>query len=152
MSEPVLAPLWSAPLWLRLAALGYDALVLVAVWMLIGALVLAAFGGDVDVAHQPPLYHFVLQTTLLAATMAYFVVSWARGGQTIGMRAWRLRVIAADGTSPTLARALLRFAVGLVSLLAGGLGLLWCLFERHRRAWHDLAADTRVVRVPKRSR
>lgn len=146
MNEP--AP---APLWLRLAALGYDLLVLVAVWMLIAALVLAAFGGDVDVAHQPPLYHFILQASLFAATAAYFVVSWKRVGQTIGMRAWRLRLSDTDsGAPPTWTRALLRFAIGLVSLAGAGIGFAWCLFERDRRAWHDLAAGTRVARVPKR--
>ena len=86
-----------APLWLRLAALGYDLLVLVAVWMLVAALVLLAFDGEVDVAHQPPLYHAVLQLTLLLVTAAYFTLSWARAGQTIGMRAWRLHLVDASG-------------------------------------------------------
>ncbi len=135
----------------RLAAIFYDLFVLVALWMLVAALVLLAFGGEVDVAKQPPLYHFVLQATLLAVTAGYFVLSWQRGGQTIGMRAWRLRVIdAASGRSPAWPRALLRFAVALPSLLLAGAGFLWCLVDPDRRAWHDLAANTRVVRMPKR--
>jgi len=145
MNEPT-----PAPLWLRLAALGYDLLVLVAVWMLVAALVLLAFRGEVDVADQPPLYHFVLQASLLAATAGYFVISWTRVGQTIGMRAWRLRVVdAGNGRPPPVRHALLRFAVGLVSLLAAGLGFVWCVLQPERRAWHDLAAGTRVERLKK---
>ncbi len=145
MNEPT-----PAPLWLRLAALAYDVLVLAAVWMLVAALVLAAFGGEVDVARQPPLYHFTLQAALLAVTITYFVVSWTRIGQTIGMRAWRLRLVeSASGKPPSWTRSLLRFCVGLVSLLAAGLGFLWCLFDGERRGWHDLAAHTRVESLPK---
>src|SRR5690606_15411729 len=87
----------SAPLWLRLAALVYDFFPLVALWMLTVAVSLLAVGGDVDVAHPPEAFHLAQQLALGAVTAAYFVVSWTRGGQTIGMRAWRLRVVAADG-------------------------------------------------------
>ena len=140
-----------APLWLRLAALLYDLLVLLALWMLIGALVLLGFDGDVDVVHQPPLYHVVLQAALLGVTTLYFVVSWSRGGQTIGMRAWRVRVVDSQSRqSPAWSRCALRFAVAWLSLLAAGAGFIWCLVDPERRAWHDLAARTRVERVPRR--
>ena len=137
----------SAPLWLRLAAAVYDLFPLIALWMLTAALFLFAVHGEVDVAHPPQAYHRLLQLALLAVTAAYFVVSWARGGQTIGMRAWRLRVIGADGEPLPWPRALLRFVVALVSLFAFALGFLWCLVDRDRRGWHDLAAGSRLVRV-----
>ncbi|PZQ18709.1 MAG: RDD family protein [Rhodanobacter denitrificans] len=139
----------AAPLWRRLAALGYDLMPLLALWMLTAGLVLLAFRGEVDVAHQPPLYHLSLQAALLAVTAGYFVLSWTRGGQTIGMRAWRIRLVGADGRSPDLRRALLRFAIALPALALVGVGFLWCLIDRDRRAWHDLAAGTRIVGVPK---
>ncbi|WP_440225616.1 RDD family protein [Dokdonella sp. MW10] len=139
-----------ASLWRRLAAASYDLLVLVAVWMLVAALVLAAFHGDVDVAHQPPLYHAVLQAALLAATALYFAISWSRGGQTIGMRAWRVRVVGGDGRPPSFLRALARFGVAIASTLAAGLGFAWCLVDRERRAWHDIASATSLVHMPPR--
>ncbi|MBX3701157.1 MAG: RDD family protein [Dokdonella sp.] len=134
-------------LWLRLAALLYDLFPLLGLWLLVAALFLAAAHGAVDVAHPPWLYQFALRGALLAVTAAYFVVSWARGGQTIGMRAWRIRVVAADGTGLTWSRALLRFAAALLSLAAAGLGFAWCLIDRERRAWHDLAAGSRLGRI-----
>lgn len=150
-ASPALPPsAIAAPLWRRLAALGYDLMPLLALWMLTAGLVLVAFRGDVDVAHQPPLYHFSLQAALLAVTAAYFVLSWTRGGQTIGMRAWRIRLVDAEGRSPDLRHALLRFAVALPALAIAGAGFAWCLVDRDARAWHDLAAGTRLVRVPGR--
>lgn len=139
----------SAPLWLRLAAIFYDLLILTAIWMVAAALVLLAFHGEVDVAHQPPLYHAVLQATLFTLTTLYFVVSWRRGGQTIGMRAWRVRVSDETGNSPQTKQCLLRYAVALPSWLAVGAGFIWCLVDRDRRGWHDIASKTRLVRVPK---
>ncbi len=142
---PSLTP---APLWLRLAAAVYDLFPLIALWMLTAGLCLLAVGGHVDPAHPPLAWRVALRLALLAVTAAYFVVSWSRGGQTIGMRAWRLRVLAMPDGALTLPRALARFAASLLSLLALGIGFLWCLFEPERRGWHDLLAGSRVVRLP----
>ena len=138
-----------APLWRRLAALLYDALVLVAIWMGAAALVLLAFRGEVDVAHQPPLYHFVLQCVLLVLTALYFIVSWTRGGQTIGMRAWRVSILDAKGHFPDTRRSLARFLLATGSALLLGVGFVWCLFDPDRRALHDIVARTRMVHLHK---
>jgi uncharacterized RDD family membrane protein YckC len=136
-----------APLHLRLAALAYDLFPLTALWMATAGLFLLATRGGVDAAHPPMAYRFALQFALLAVTAAYFVVSWRRGGQTIGMRAWRIRIVAAEGGALPWPRALLRFMVALVSLGALGLGFLWCLVDRERRAWHDIATRATCVRA-----
>ncbi|MGN6521378.1 MAG: RDD family protein [Dokdonella sp.] len=136
-----------APLWLRLAAALYDLFPLIGLWMLTVALAMLVVHGDVDVAHPSSLSRNALRVALLAVTAGYFVLSWVRGGQTIGMRAWRLRVVSADGAPLRWPRALLRFALALVSLLAFGLGFFWCLFERERRGWHDLGSRSAVVRL-----
>lgn len=133
-----------APFWRRLAALFYDLLVLIAIWMFAAALVLLAFHGDVDVADQPATYHFILQGVLLTLSAVYFIVSWSRGGQTIGMRAWKVRIVDADGHSPDVKRSLFRFCLGLISLIAG-FGFIWCLFDADRRAWHDVMVKTKMI-------
>jgi len=140
-------PATPAPLHLRLAALVYDLFPLAALWMATAGLFLLAARGAIDPAHPPAAYRFALQVALLAVTAGYFVISWRRGGQTIGMRAWRIRIVATEGGALPWSRALLRFAVALVSLGALGLGFLWCLVDRERRSWHDLAARATCVRA-----
>ena len=115
--------------------------------MLSAGLALLIVHGRIDIAHPPALFRFGLRAALLGVSAAYFVISWARGGQTIGMRAWRLRVVAADGNALPWLRALLRFAVALVSLAACALGFLWCLIDPTRRGWHDVAARSSVIRM-----
>lgn len=135
-----------ASLWLRLAAAVYDLFPLIALWMLSAGMFLLAAHGQVDAAHPPIAYRLALRATLLAVSAAYFVVSWSRGGQTIGMRAWRLRVVASDGGPLPWPRALLRFTIAVVSIAALGLGFFWCLIDREGRCWHDIAARSAFTR------
>lgn len=137
-----------AALHIRLLAIIYDLLPMAALWMATSAVMLLVRGG-VNVTPNSPaaLLEFTL---LLLVTFAYFGMSWKRGGQTLGMRAWRLRVVGADGGTSLPWRALcLRYLVATLSLGALGLGFLWSLIDRERRTWHDLASGTALVRMPK---
>ena len=129
----------------RLIAAVYDLFPLLALWFFATLLAVALAGGALDV-HRTA-HKLLVQVLVLGASAAYFVLSWMRGGQTVGMKPWRLRVVGADGGTIDLRRALLRFAVALVSLAALGAGFLWCLIDRERRAWHDIAAGTLLVRM-----
>ena len=138
-----------APLWLRLLAAIYDLLPLLALWFASTVLILAASGGAFDVhrvAHK-----VMLQTVVVLVSASYFALSWSRGGQTIGMRPWRLRIVSADGGSVTLRMSLVRFAIALFSLAPAGLGFWWALVDAQRRTWHDIAAGTVMVQLEKRS-
>jgi len=155
----------------RLLALVYDLFPALAVLLLFGALAtaLATGLGHADLSDLPwagPL----LALGAWAFVGAYFVLSWRRGGQTLGMRPWSLRVVAADGR-PATARALaLRYAAAtlpaLLLLEAAGLlpwadrrlpfwiagaaaaaGLLWSLLDGERAALHDRLSGTRLVRL-----
>ena len=75
------------------------------------------------------------------------MLSWRYGGQTLGMRPWRLKVLAADGRIAPPRTLALRYAVATLSLAAAGLGFLWSLVDRERRTWHDLASGTVLVRL-----
>ena len=122
----------------RLAACLYDGLVLLAVLMFAGALWVA-----LSRAAAPP-GDWLFRGYLLSIAALFFGAFWTRG-ETLGMRAWKLHLVAADGRAPGWGRALLRFAVALVSWAAFGLGFLWVLVDRHRLAWHDRASGTRLV-------
>ena len=131
----------------RLTAAIYDLFPLLALWFFVTLAALALTGGTLDVHRLD--HKLLVQALILAVSAAYFIISWMRGGQTVGMKPWRLRVVGADGGAIDVRRALLRFAVALLSLGALGVGFLWCLVDRERRAWHDIAAGTLLVRLEK---
>lgn len=90
--------------------------------------------------------------SVLLLSMLFFCGFWVNGGQTLGMRAWRVRVVRDDGRPLAWPRAVARFAAGIVSALPAGLGLWWSVFDEHKRSWHDRWTRTRVVRIPEQKR
>jgi uncharacterized RDD family membrane protein YckC len=126
----------------RLAALSYDLLLLVALLLCFSLLVVAVRLGK-PVA-PGSIWLFVCEAVLVAV---FFCAFWVHGGQTLGMRAWRIRVVRDDGGRLTWPSAAARFAGALVALLPAGLGLWWSLFDDSGRAWHDRWTRTRVVRT-----
>jgi uncharacterized RDD family membrane protein YckC len=66
-------------------------------------------------------------------------------GQTVGKRCLRLRVISVRGRTPGPIRGIVRYVALLLAVLPAGLGWLWCLFDRERRAAHDHVAGTYVI-------
>ena len=79
------------------------------------------------------------QLLLCAVFAAYFLWCWLRGGQTLAMKAWRIRLVQ---VSPR--KALLRFFLALL-LVPTGISLLWALMDRERQFLHDRLAGTRLV-------
>jgi uncharacterized RDD family membrane protein YckC len=136
-----------ASLWLRLLAGVYDLLPLLGLWFTAAVLALLVTAGKLDTHRLAD--KLLVQALIVAAAAIYFIVSWLRGGQTIGMKPWRLRVVRADGAPLVMSRALIRFGVGIVSVAALGAGFWWALIDADKRAWHDIAAGTLVVRLHK---
>jgi uncharacterized RDD family membrane protein YckC len=135
-----------APLWRRLAALVYDLFPLIGLWMLTVFLCLFAAGRNYDPAHPQFLFRLWLQVALLLVTAAYFVISWTRIGATIGMRAWKLKLVRDDGAKPGLMQSCARFFAALLSLSIAGVGFWWALFDVRKRTLHDRLCRTRMMR------
>ena len=77
-----------------------------------------------------------LQLFILVVFASYFLWCWLRGGQTLAMKAWHIRLV---GVTP--AKAILRFL--LLALLP--VSIVWAFFDRDRQFLHDRLAGTRLV-------
>jgi uncharacterized RDD family membrane protein YckC len=64
---------------------------------------------------------------------------------TLGKRVLGIRVIGASGERVPPRQSILRSAAKILSIVPFGLGFVWALFSRDRRAWHDTISGTRVV-------
>lgn len=159
-TSPYIADTHRVPLWRRLAALAYDLLAVAAVAMVTVMLCLAVTRGHLDAGAA------WYRLTLLAAIAAYYLLSWVRGGRTLGMRPWHLRLCTSDGRRPGVGRALLRFAIAATPLLLlalshtlplrnavlaplAGWAVFYAvaLFDPRRRALHDLLSGTEMRRA-----
>lgn len=129
--------------------MAYDSLLVFAIWFLVSALGLLVSGGRLAEPDPPFWMRMLLQAGLLLATGLFFTWFWTHGGQTLGMRAWRMKVVAVDGKAVTWPQALRRFAGAVLSATCFGLGYLWIVFDPHRRSWHDRLSSTRLIVLPK---
>lgn len=152
-ASPIEAPLFPAPLMKRLMALMYDAFILVALSMLYSALATIAMVGILgqqnEGDYRPMQEGLWFQLGWVLAIVGFYWFFWARAGQTVGMRAWSLKVVTIDGKPPSHKQILIRICVAPFALGIAGLGYLWCLFNKDKAAWQDIASQTQVVMTPK---
>ncbi|WP_085315077.1 RDD family protein [Derxia lacustris] len=116
---------------------------------------------------MPPERLLAFRLYLFFVVGLYFVWFWRRGGQTLAMKTWRIRLVGADGGAVALLPALLRYlllwtpmlpaAAALVALPAQPLLALpallgtvllqwgWALVDRERQFLHDRLLGTRLV-------
>lgn len=131
----------------RLAAIFYDAFLVAG--LVVSAFALAylplAMGLGLEDLRQHPMVRHLLGLWMLCVAAGFHLWFWTHGGQTLGMRAWRLRLVSVDGGPVGFGRALVRYLVAVLSWLVLGLGFLWVLVDPEKRAWHDLASGTRLV-------
>lgn len=137
----------------RLAAICYDAVLVFGVVLLLWTLfyfVVSAVTGKEDISHEPLTQLF--WPLALAGMVGFHVWFWTHGGQTLGMKSWRVRVVDEQGRDPSYRQALLRYLFAWVSAAALGLGFLWVLFDPQQQAWHDRLSGTRLLMTVKRSK
>lgn len=77
----------------------------------------------------------------------YFLWCWVRGGQTLPMKTWKLRLTSADGGSVSARQGAIRYLAAWLSLLCFGFGYLWAIFDRDRQFLHDRLAGTRLIQA-----
>lgn len=136
----------------RLAAMLYDALLLLALWMIVTALFLPFTGGEALRWTTAPALFVLHKLAMVAIVIGFYGVFWTRQGHTLGMASWRLHLVRFDGGRPTWADTLRRLGAALLSWVPAGLGWWWCLVDARKRTWHDMLSHTRVELLPPRRR
>jgi len=141
-------PARPAPLWRLVAAAAADALLgfvawsLAAMWLVVAVLAFRARPLDILDALILALAILVLGVAL---HVIYHTVLVGGCGQTLGKMLMGVAVVRRDGAPAGYGRALLRCVGGGLCLLTLGLGRLFVLFTRDRRALADFVAGTRPI-------
>jgi uncharacterized RDD family membrane protein YckC len=125
----------------RLAAILYDATIVLALLML-SALLAMLLGMGQKTAFRDPGFTLYL----LFVWFLYITWCWHQGGMTVGMRAWRIRIEDDLGCKPSWGKTIVRFLASLLSAALLGAGFLWSMVDSRNRTWHDIVSGTRLVR------
>jgi uncharacterized RDD family membrane protein YckC len=133
----------------------YDLLIIIAIFMLSGYVCVALFvaldamglisiarsGFGIDWNETHVAYKVAFNFWCVAWVCLFFIYFWSKKGQTLGMRAWRLRVQNRDGSLLSKTTAIKRI---LPTLL--GLGTLWVIIDRKNKlSLQDRITNTEVV-------
>jgi uncharacterized RDD family membrane protein YckC len=126
----------------RLLSLTYEALLVTAV-VLAGSLPFVMFAHGAGSIARP-----LFQLYLVALIGAYFTWQWRRGGRTLAMKTWRLKLVTRDGGEIGWVDAVTRYLYALGGTLTLGAGFLWALLDREGLFLHDRLAGTKIIYVP----
>ena len=125
----------------RLASLLYESLLAFGIAFIAGLVFHGAASGRLA-----GLDRSLFQIYLIVVLGLYFVWCWHRGGQTLPMKTWKLRLVRTDGGPVSVRRATLRYLLACLSVGLAGAGLAWAAIDRDRQFLHDRLAGTRIVR------
>ena len=139
-----------SPIWRRFAAIIYDTLLIAAVSMGYGAIGVALsqwLSGAESVGTTSPL-HLLFQLGWLVVVVGFFCFFWMKAGQTLGMRAWRLKIVKEETVdTPSLQQCLGRCVLAPIGLTSFFIGLL----RNDKQCIHDIFTKTQVILLPKGS-
>ncbi|HEX7027107.1 MAG TPA: RDD family protein [Gammaproteobacteria bacterium] len=132
-----------APLVRRLAAMLYDAFLIIALMMAVSIPPVLLNGGPIrDGSMAGEIKNFIFLLYLCGWIFLFYGWFWTHGGQTLGMSAWKIRVVSETGGAITWKQTLIR-------LLCACLGLanLACVFNRKGLGWHEQLSKTKTILI-----
>ena len=146
----------AATLFKRLLAICYDLLLLIALLFTVGVIVAGVItfainnGNAITESHPAyAVYRICMLILLFISSFLFYGWFWTHGGQTLGMRTWKLKLVAVDNNPVSWKQALIRYMTALISWAVSGLGFLWSLFNKDKKTWHDVASDTVLIQLDK---
>jgi len=124
------------------AAFVYDIFPVIGILIVTSGVVLVLRAGDDVKAHT-----WWFQALILCEIACYYIYFWKVGGQTIGMKAWKIHIKPnnKNATHLSWSQACMRFIAGVFSCALFGLGLFWKLFSKKHKSWMDLASDSHTT-------
>lgn len=141
-----------APLWKRFMAMLYDSFLVVAISMAYGATVTAvsAFqSSNMTKDYSPTVSGLGFQLGWVLTLFIFYYYFWRKAGQTVGMKAWRLKIVSNNNERLSLTQCLTRFFGGFISFVLLGAGFWWALIDNKKATAHDKMSNSRIVVTPK---
>jgi uncharacterized RDD family membrane protein YckC len=147
MSAPIAPPFHR-----HLLALVYDTFLVVPIIMASTALIMALYVQifPVDTSEEVvALPSGLVQSTAVLSVAIFYFIFWRRGGQTLGMQAWKVKLVNSAGLPVSNTQILARLVAALAAYGAFGLGIAWRFVDPDNCYLHDRLSGTRLTTVPK---
>ena len=130
-----------------LAAMFYDLVLLFGILLLATTLVVV----PLKISHEATTLDgnllLLFQLYLVAVIIIFYTWFWSHGGQTLGMRTWKFKVVSQSGEQLSLLYACKRLLLALLTLAPAGLGVWWKFFDSDNQTLYDRLAGSRLILV-----
>ena len=128
-----------------MAAMLYDLILLFGILLLATTLVVIPLHISYDSTTLDGKILILFQLYLVAVIVIFYTWFWSHGGQTLGMRTWKIRVVSQSEEQLSLLHAFKRLLLALLTLAPAGLGVWWKLFDRDNQTLYDRLAGSRLI-------
>ena len=138
----------NAPLWKRMLAIVYDSILLICIiWIAWQPLPFIPFELLPELVAR-----LIRQLYLVLIPFVFFGWFWTHGGQTLGMRAWKIKLISSESTlnhpqAIGWKQSMIRYVLSIFSWAVFAIGFIWSLFDKNSLTWHDLGSKTQIIVV-----
>lgn len=126
-----------------LGVMVYDTLLLLSVLLLASALAVAFNAlvnhGEAIEAGNPFFFLY-----LITVSFVFYGWFWTHGGQTLGMRSWKVYLINRTDTNITWKQSFIRFAAAIIAWFPVGLGFWWLYLGKDKQSWPDMLSATKL--------
>ena len=128
----------SASLFKRLAALLYDGLLIFAILFIATGMAMLINQGTIV---SPSLVYLIFAGVIFT----FYGWFWSKSGQTLGMRAWKIKIVSELGGYPGWSIVFMRLIFAMLSFACFGMGYWWRIFKPY--TWHDKLSHTKVIDI-----
>lgn len=138
----------------RLVAIVYDLFLQIALFFIVGipisTLTTFIFNNGNAITEEHSLYllnQVIVLLSLFMTSVGFYVWFWTHGGQTLGMKTWRIKLISDNAHGISRKQAIARYFSALFSWALFGTGFLWCLIDAKKRSWHDIFSASHLEQI-----
>ena len=155
-SETKAVPHERAGLLRRMAALLYDSFLIGAIWLILGYVIQFMFQFKSNqvvngIVETDSLVNAITFLMMLLSSSSFYLYFWRRGGQTLGMMSWKLKIISKSCDPITIRQGIIRFLCAWPSFFCLGLGYIWLYFDPENDTVHDKLSKTFIAFVAART-
>lgn len=129
-------------------AILYDIMIVLGMVFLTGAIAVGvnkAITGNDDITKGL----WIFQLSIVLVVYSYYAFFWLKGGQTVGMKAWKLILQPYNDKPLSAQKAAIRLFTSWLSISLFGLGYFWRFTNNNKLTWHDLASQTKIWLIVK---
>lgn len=126
----------------------YLAVIIYDMFLLFGLLLfITVIASFLNNGNPPSSDNLVYRLFLLASIIFFYHYSWRKSGQTLGMKAWKVKLVTLDNKPISFGQSILRMTLGLANIVTICLGYFWKYTNTSRLTLMDVFSKTKLITI-----